>query len=135
MAAASNNDGQHELQCWYDRIKHTIMKKTKVKASTGCLIWGGCKKKIKNTSYGVISFQIPGSRKRTMKNVHRVAYMAHTGDLNLPRECDVSHLCQNSLCVCPQHLSLEPRSINNQRKLCKRSKQCQGHGIYQDCLL
>ena len=51
-----------------------------------------------------------------MMHVHRVAYMAHSGISDLG-ECDVSHLCHHTLCVCFEHLSLEPRAINNTRKI------------------
>ena len=126
------------LESWCARIKYIIAKKSSIELPKRCLIWHGSVRRTgakEKATYGMISIKLPGSNKRTLKTVHRVAYMAHTADINLPRECDVSHLCQNSLCVCFEHLSLEPRAINNSRKICKRRHECQGHGQYRNCII
>lgn len=123
---------------WKAKVTATISKKTQLKPSTGCLLWKGAVKKCKGRrggGYGIINVHLPGHDSRTLMRVHRLAYIVHTGNF-IPQQNDVSHLCHNSLCVNFHHLSLEPRKINNARKVCHRKRQCQGHGNnYRDCLL
>lgn len=42
---------------------------------------------------------------------------------------DMSHLCNNKLCVNPEHLVYEPRWVNNARKNCVKEGKCTGHHV------
>ena len=119
------------METWADKIKGSLAKKSKVKGVRSCMIWRGYSR----NNYGYFNTKVPGSNKRTMIHVHRVAYMAYTENVHLPKGCDVSHLCHRSLCVCFEHLSVEPRRINNSRKTCRKNRTCAGHGDYPDCLV
>jgi len=52
-----------------------------------------------------------------------------TNDINSVIESHVecSHLCHNSLCINPEHLSLESQGTNNSRKPCKSQGHCFGN--------
>ena len=125
---------------WVARVTAAIKKKTKTKHGTECRVWHGFIRRSKGQrggGYGIMNVRMPGSHSRTTMRVHRLAYIIHTGSL-IPQdrqEYDVSHLCHNSLCVNIHHLSLEPHCINNTRKICKRQKECKGHGDYRPCIL
>ncbi|KAI8491901.1 hypothetical protein Bbelb_302740 [Branchiostoma belcheri] len=54
--------------------------------------------------------------------------MAYTGNLDIA-DLQVSHLCHVSLCVCIDHLSLEPGYINNSRKPCQSIGHCIGGDV------
>lgn len=68
----------------------------------------------------------------TLERAHRLSYMLDQRILKekLPRfspngdHLDISHLCHNPKCINPQHLILEPHSINIDRIFCRRIKQC-----------
>ena len=129
-------------QNWLLRIDQKIKKKCCMEegATNGCLIWQGAKKKSKRgPAYGVMSVNFPGHTKRKHVTVHRLAYMvAHPQARNEIMDIvgfEISHLCHNSLCVNPQHLSREPHSENNSRRRCQNSGECHGHGNYADCML
>ena len=135
----ADHQSDTEMKAWCVRVNFKISRKSRQNGN-GCLIWRGAQRSVPAhrsapPQYGQISCRVPGSKRRTMKSVHRVVYMAHTGNFDLPRECDVSHLCHNSLCVLFEQLSLEPRGINNMRKTCRRLKVCQGHGDFKNCIL
>jgi len=92
------------METWADKIKGSLAKKSKVKGVRGCMIWRGYSR----NNYGYFNTKVPGSNKRTMIHVHRVAYMAYNENVHLPKGCDVSHLCHRSLCVCFEHCPLSP---------------------------
>ena len=48
---------------------------------------------------------------------------------------DCSHLCRNTVCCNPNHLVLEPRSIDNNRNHCKNEMHGFGHGSHTKCLI
>ena len=69
-------------------------------------------------------------------NTHVLMYFLHTGQTaETARSETVSHLCSESECVNPQHLTLEPQVVNLSRVRCCRTRRCSGHGDYKDCLL
>ena len=109
--------------------------------SSGCLTWTGAKTRShpRAEPYGVVYIRPPFSTKRKKFRVHQMAYIAAHSQTNYGMNdvsFDISHLCHNSLCVEVAHLSREPRSINNHRKICKEEGRCYGgHGDYPSCIL
>lgn len=65
------------------------------KRDGSCLVWGGC---VRNGTHGAIKV------KQTLLFVHRVAYVLAKGPIE--KGLVVMHLCDNPLCVLPDHLSL-----------------------------
>ena len=51
-----------------------------------------------------------------------------------PPDLQVSHLCHLKNCCLKAHLTMEPATINNSRKKCFASRQCQGHSEYPQCV-
>jgi hypothetical protein len=104
-----------------------------------CKLWTGAIKKCgptKQLKYGVVGCKING--KWVTVAAHRLSYSlqygVHLDQLN--REgYDISHLCHNSLCINPHHLSFEPHSVNNNRQRCKNKKECTFHENRPMCLL
>lgn len=85
--------------------------------------------------YGRVKITFPeGTRKVLL--AHRLMYMLHTNALHIPHNKHVSHICHNSLCINPLHLSLEAPHINNERQICTHlvPKVCLKHPGYPDCL-
>ena len=107
------------------------------KGAHGCLLWTGAK--WHSGLYGVTSnpFCLLSDSKPRRIGVHRLFYiLKHIisyPDGELPRidgdsnTINISHLCHNSLCVNPDHLTLETQAINNERKMCKGSNHCACH--------
>ena len=88
-----------------------------------------------SNGYISLSFRHPVSGKVTNATVQRVAVMVHRGTFNLPKDLDASHLCHNKTCTVVEHISIEPRHINSQRRRCVQEGQCLGHGHFPECLL
>ena len=99
-----------------------------------CQLWTGMTKTNKNAKYGVLNLKVDHIRWRVF-HVHRLAYMAEHNDSNLDAVSDCSHMCHNSLCINPAHISLENHSVNNNRQACKGTGVCSGHGECMDCRL
>ncbi len=56
---------------------------------------------------------------------HRLAMCLKLGRMDLSQGSDdlcVSHRCHNKVCINGDHLSLEPRAVNNEREPCVRGK-------------
>ena len=101
-----------------------------------CWIYQGNTKK---DGYAYVTFRKPGKEKPVTSSVQRVSLMILRQSFDLP-EGDASHLCHNRLCVRHSHISLEPRSVNTQRRTCVREKKCLHHpkedgGYFPDCLI
>ena len=56
----------------------------------------------------------------TDERVHRLAYMLHHKEWELPPDMHCSHLCHNSLCINVNHLILETPFVNGNRRQCAR---------------
>ncbi|KAI8487210.1 hypothetical protein Bbelb_350080 [Branchiostoma belcheri] len=91
-------------------VRRRITKKTFVTAD-GCLIWTGART---ISGYGKIKVTCCG-REQTLR-VHRALYFLHTDLQSMDTKKQVSHLCNEKLCVNTGHLSLEDNVINMQRK-------------------
>lgn len=102
---------------------------TKTIYVSGCLIWTGQQKK----GYGVYETRFRG--KKIKMFAHRLSYFIHDNFNLMDHKLNVSHVCHNELCVRKDHLSLEPQSINNRRKICKNNAECLLHYGYPKCLL
>ena len=117
---------------FYNKYKIKIIPKLIKNGS--CLVWEGTKKRYKNSEipYGIINAKKPG-KGWTCYHVHRLFYMV-SHKIDPTDGQDVSHLCDNSLCCSPRHLSLEPHHVNNNRISCRAMGQCTGHGYYLKCI-
>ena len=98
-----------------------------------CRLWQGSTRQNGNLFYGEIYVKFPDERGWRKVLTHRLSIMLTGRDL--PAKFDCSHVCHNSLCINPNHISLEPHGVNNQRQLCKFSRKCTGHGVYPNCML
>ncbi|CAH1797802.1 unnamed protein product, partial [Owenia fusiformis] len=79
-----------------------------------CTFWGGG---VRKDGYGRLSVKWPGSSKFSNTCAHRVSYLvAYPEKIGL--DGDISHLCHNRCCINPDHLTLEPHTINNTRLIC-----------------
>ena len=67
-------------------------------------------------------------------NVHRISFMIFSETLDIGK-LKISHLCYNTLCIWPSHLSMEPHAVNSDRVRHVNREVCKGHAGYQDCLL
>lgn len=122
-------------QDWFLEYKKKIEKKIQHDPASTCVIWTGS---LKSPPYGGINVSwfpnIPRDEFTPTKfYVHRVAYRIHHGVLDLG-DLSVSHLCHRCLCVNPVHLTLEPTSVNNKRKVCQRLGHCTHHLDRPDCI-
>ena len=77
----------------------------------------------------------PISGDSNRKNVSRMAYMVFHKVWEADSGLDCSNLRHNTLCYNPDHLVLEPRSINNNQTHCKNDMHCFGHGSHRKCLI
>ncbi|KAI8486496.1 hypothetical protein Bbelb_357310 [Branchiostoma belcheri] len=110
-------------------IRRRITKKTFVTAN-GCLIWTGART---TSGYGKIKVTCCG-REQTLR-VHRALYFLETDLQSMDSTKQVSHLCNEKLCVNTAHLSLEENVVNMQRKNCFSERRCTGHVGYADCII
>lgn len=106
----------------------------------GCLIWEGGKEdrsrgRDGSLFYGFVKIKIPMNDRIMKIRVHRLSFFLHNSQTHDLFDIDqVSHLCHNSLCIDPNHLSREPAATNNQRKSCNSNQNCTGHEPYPDCI-
>lgn len=128
----------HPDPLWFVQVQITMHKLSKKHKKTDCRIWKGPRKPPTRAGkvYGYSTLKLPGDTKRKKRYAHRIAYMyAHRLlEDQLGKNKHVSHRCHNTLCVNPEHLSLEDPAVNNARTLCVRSKGCLGHGEKKDCI-
>jgi len=102
-----------------------------------CLIWHG---DTINSKYGKVYIRVIRRMYSTPVLPHRLIWAMHNKDkVKEMAGMDVSHLCNNKLCLNIAHLSLETQEINNERRICERRGRCDGHKdnkkIYPKCLL
>lgn len=89
-----------------------------------CIQWTG---KLDKWGYGTVQLRMPDGTRRH-STAHRAAYMLKIKCININKHdnLEVSHLCHHTSCVNPEHLVLEPRKVNLERKMC-RTGTCIGH--------
>ena len=93
----------------------------------GCRLWLGGPHNTDKYPYGsiTIKFPLPDNNSKHVR-VHRLALMAHNHTTNLDNALECSHLCGTPRCVNAQHLVLESKETNNERKTCHKNKKCLG---------
>ena len=87
---------------------------------------------IKNTAELAVDLVSEDSNRKT---VTRITYMVFHKEWRADSGLGCSHLCPNMLCCNPDHLVMEPRSINNNRNHSKNDIHCFGHGSHRKCLI
>lgn len=125
-----------ECRNWRTEFIQKIQARVRPHPTTPCLLWVGMKSTTR-VRYGLINipwFPRRDLEKRTKWHVHRVAYMAFTGHLDI-EGLDCSHLCHTPTCCLMEHLSIEPHHVNNSRRPCNSLGYCiGGHGQYPRCI-
>ena len=95
--------------------------------SIQCHLWLGAR--TGNGLYGRKSVTFPDGSNKLMR-VSRVVYMIKHQSLIIPvvneqgHILEMSHLCHTSLCVNPDHLVLEKKITNSERKHCRNQGCC-----------
>ena len=86
-----------------------------------CFIWQGAT----NNGYGRkrMRFLRLGPKYKAYYT-HRLVYMLSTGDCQLPKGTNISHLCGESLCANPDHLCRETHRANCGRRRCVDKGTC-----------
>ena len=122
--------------CTMDNFEAFYQKKLNdnvlVDPATGCLVWQG----IGAGGYGQIRVRLPNENISKQIYVHRLQYMLTSGNFQLNKHIHVSHLCHNTKCIAPEHLSYEPLHINANRQSCRLlvPPRCYTHWEYPDCI-
>ena len=92
-----------------------------------CNIWQGAT--TSDGKYGRKRVTFPDGNSKLMR-VSRVVYLIKYKTFNIPdsdesgNPVEMSHLCHNSLCVNPDHLVLESKTSNLERKHCHSQNNC-----------
>ena len=121
---------------FYEKAKQKLMAHSVSEGRHTCWIWHGTIKTSRGTNYGVIRLKYKDNGRYKWKtfNVSRLSYQVFvSSEFRSSDRC--GHICHNTLCINPLHLSMEPQNILNNRKTCKNRDQCSLHGIYAACLL
>lgn len=95
----------------------------------GCHLWNGATSD-RSERYGKVMLCEGGVRFSI--GVHVLCFFLATS-IAPSKGDDVSHLCHNTLCVNPAHLTLEPHKMNMERRRCKREQVCCGHEPRPSC--
>ena len=124
---------QVKMEGFFEKYSEKIKENSHLAENGECIIWHGGL--TKDGKYGLISYLDPVSGTWKKKKAHRFNFILFTKNFNLASDVDCSHLCHNSLCINPGHISPEPHFINNNRLHCKNERKCQSHGNFPDCYL
>ena len=118
------------------KYRQRLHRESQLASNNECIIWTGFKRNYNGVEYGQINTKITvGGGWRTL-HVHRLSYLIKHNILEPHGGLEASHLCHNSLCINPDHISLEPHFVNNNRRFCKNFQKCTGHGFnYPNCML
>ena len=120
---------QPELKRWCDEQLVLIHSRC-VEGGGGCLLWtGAATGKGKDNRYGVKAVtNIELGLKNKSISVHRLVYLFKHYDTRIlhskENKLEVSHLCHTTLCANSDHLTLETRSINAERRTCNLMRHC-----------
>jgi len=88
---------------------------------------------------GVTRIQFPNHNTSRPVEVHRFMYLCTFLHINQNNpdsgeRVEVSHVCGRSLCVNPDHLSLESHHINNNHMFYFNCGSCFGYSDHADCV-
>jgi hypothetical protein len=128
------------FEAWKTKYTDKLLDSSHVsKQNNECRLWHGYIDK----KYGMINvdLKVLGKNKWKRMPVHRMSFFLslNSQDLTLidyeVDRSDVSHLCNNPLCINPSHLSFELHTVNNKRIKCRNKILCSGHDPDPDCLL
>ena len=112
----------------FEEIKLKLARKSQNHGQNGCLRWCGTTTPAsKIPTYGKMRLKPPGAPASRYFYCHRLSFISKMKTFDIPNDMHVSHLCRFSLCVNPDHLSLEPAMINNERQQC--GDYCKGHKL------
>ena len=95
-----------------------------VYSESGCWEWQGTKNSL---GYGIVTFQRgPGPENRTSTTAHRKYWELCNGPL-LPR-MQVNHVCDNRVCINPEHMFIGDQKSNIQDMIAKGRDNFRGKG-------
>ena len=113
---------------FFEKISHQLRNNTNFDSNAKrCDLWLGAR--TSDGLYGRKQVKFP-SGNRVLMRVSRVVYMIKHKMMEIPRVdqhnniLEVSHLCHQTLCVKPDHLVLESKALNNERKHCLEQRLC-----------
>ena len=117
------------MEAFWSQIALSLMQKSIFNCGRhGCTEWTGGRE---HGVYGKKSVVWPDGKKK-IERVHRLSYMHahHILRDEMPNKnsqgerLDVSHICHNPICLKPEHLILEPHSLNMDRMGCRMRNLC-----------
>ena len=131
-----DNDTKWSIICdWYQYIQDFKEKKEGSKHNCYILNEG-----LSGRGYAYKEKQVNGERYRI--GIHQIVAFHNNHILALPENLETSHLCGEKLCVLDEHIVLESKPINMQRKDCHRkgnkcplSKRCRKVGHIPKCFM
>lgn len=113
---------------WREEISNKIRHKCTLPDSNhGCILWEGCV--FQPSGYAKLAVRWNNNNRKYFR-VHRLVYMFEHHLKSIPtqnpegRKLEISHICHQKLCVCANHLSLEPHETNMERMHCKLQGSC-----------
>lgn len=119
---------------WIESQKVRLRHNVTIEGPFCCWIskMGGHKKQ-----YPTMTVKFPWADTKKTVNAHRFSYMLYNDVFELEPNMHVSHLCHQTHCVNPEHLSYEPQFVNKSRQICRSiyPTECKTHAPFQDCLL
>jgi hypothetical protein len=116
---------------WWEKLGPTL----DCEGPDSCWLWTGNRSGQGRHQYGMMRIKFPDQQQTVPVRVHRILFMIKIKEITLPKGLEVSHLCGNSLCCNPQHLTLEEHYINLHRVRCQAMSVCVGHENQPNCLL
>ena len=118
------------MEGFFEEMTRLLQEKSsKSDNSLGCRLWKGC---TDHSGYGKQRVMFPDESKIQI-GTHRLAFMVSKGltPSNIPKfggpndsKLEVSHLCNEKLCIEVTHLVLEPHEINKERQHCFKQHIC-----------
>ena len=107
---------------FFEKISHQLRNNTEFDSNAKhCDLWLGAR--TSDDLYGRKQVKF-SSGNRVLMRVSRVVYIIKLKMMEIPRVdqrnniLEVAHLCHQTLCIKPDHLVLESKALNNERKHC-----------------
>lgn len=105
-----------DTEKWINAQKNRLKQNSVIEGPFNCWL---CKLGGEKRPYSVLSVKFPWEGKKKVISAHRFSYMIHNNLFEMSKDVHVSHLCHNSRCVNPDHLSYEPENVNKDRQVCR----------------